>query len=213
MITEHLDTLISRYPSLSICRDSIFAAYSILEESFASGGKLLLCGNGGSASDCEHIAGELMKGFKMPRTLSGEAKVAFEKLDAHAGSSVAQALQGALPCIALSGHPALSTAFANDRDPLMVFAQQVWGYGAKGDTLLAISTSGSSRNVYYAALAAKVKGMKIIALTGARGGSLSSIADATIAVPEEETYRAQELHLPVYHCLCLMLEERFFSVV
>lgn len=173
--------------------------------------KLLIAGNGGSAADAEHIVGELMKSFKMPR----KPKTAFaEKLvaeDRELGSVLAENLQGALPAIALDGHLALSTAYMNDCEPLLCFAQQVNGYGKAGDVFLGISTSGNSKNVLYAATTAHAKGLKVIGLTGAKDSRLKDMSDVCIKVPQTETYMIQELHLPIYHCLCLMLEDKFYG--
>lgn len=209
-VTKILDTLIERYPDLSTVREAVEEAYRILEECYSRGGKLLIAGNGGSSADAEHIVGELMKGFVKRRELSGERKAALEAADPEHGRALADKLQEGLPAIALSGHPALSTAFLNDVDGDMIYAQQVWGYGTEGDVLLGISTSGNAKNIDYAVTAARAKGMKVIGLTGRDGGRLGARADAAVIVPEQETYRIQELHLPVYHALCLMLEERFF---
>lgn len=205
-----LEELIGRYPGLLAVRADIEAAYRILEECYRQGGKLLIAGNGGSSADAEHIVGELMKGFVKRRELPDAMKEALLRADAEHGKALAEKLQGGLPAIALSGHPALSTAFLNDVDGDMIYAQQVCGYGKAGDVLLGISTSGNARNIDYAVTVAKAKGMKVIGLTGKDGGRLRERADAAVIVPEQETYRIQELHLPVYHALCLMLEERFF---
>ena len=195
---QYIDLLILRYPQLIVVKDCIVEAYQILEESYTNDGKLLVAGNGGSAADAEHIVGELMKGFVNPRKLE-------------AGRVLSENLQGALPAIALDGHLALTTAYLNDCEPLLCFAQQVNGYGKKSDVFLGISTSGNSRNILYAATVAKAKGMKVIGLTGEKDSKLSEISDTCIQVPETETYKIQELHLPVYHCLCLMLEDTFFG--
>lgn len=208
---DQLDILIQRYPILEACREDIQKAFEILAESYEHGGKLLTCGNGGSAADSEHIVGELMKGFKLPRKMTALFSLQLKAVDEELGSVLADNLQGALPAIALDGHPALSTAYMNDCEPLLCFAQQVNGYGNKGDVLLCISTSGNSKNVLYAAVTAKAKRMRVIGLTGAKESNLATFADVCIRVPETETYMIQELHLPVYHCLCLMLEERFFG--
>lgn len=207
-----IDELLERYPQLTTCKKTMMQAFSLLSHSFRSYGKLLICGNGGSAADAEHIVGELMKGFKNPRKLDNEYQEMLKNIDKTLGDKLASQLQGALPAIALDGHPALSTAYINDCEPLMCFAQQVNGYGREGDVLLGISTSGNSQNVIYAAVTAKAKGMKVIGLTGAKDSKLSELADVCIQVPETETYKIQELHLPVYHCLCLMLEEEFFGI-
>lgn len=212
-MNKQLETLIKRYPALSVCEEEIEKAYEIMEECFATGHKLLIAGNGGSCADGEHIAGELMKGFKLPRKCTEEFAKKLKSIDAGRGAELAEKLQGGLPTIALDNHQALNTAYVNDVENggLLTYAQQVYGYGKAGDVLLGISTSGNSKNVAYAAVVARAKGMKVIGLTGAKGGNLVSAADVTIKVPETETYMIQELHLPVYHCLCLMLEERFFG--
>ena len=209
-VIGQLDELIVRYPELSSCREEIWKAYKILENCFSNGGKLLVAGNGGSAADSEHIVGELMKGFKSPRVLNKEYQEKLKNIDPDLGKVLAENLQGALPSIALDGHSALSTAYMNDCEPLLCFAQQVNGYGNQNDVFLGISTSGNSKNIIYAAITAKAKGMKVIGLTGKKESKLSEIADVCIQVPENETYKVQELHLPIYHCLCLMLEKVFY---
>lgn len=206
-----LDLLLLRYPRLTCCRTDIIAAFEVLTGCYASQGKMLVCGNGGSAADAEHIVGELMKGFKNDRKLQDKEVGRLMSIDVDRGRILGCHLQGALPAIALGGHMALSTAYMNDCEPLLCFAQQVNGYGTKDDVLLCISTSGNSENVLYAAVTAKAKGMKVIGLTGDKHSKLSALSDVCIRVPETETYRIQELHLPVYHCLCLMLEEKFFG--
>ena len=211
MTEEHLDRLIDRYPKLIVCKEDILRAYQILEVAYSSGRKLLVSGNGGSASDSEHIVGELMKEFKLKRKVYGEQATALKEIDSELGQTLADNLQGALPAISLTGHSALQTAFMNDAEPELVFAQQVNGYGKPGDVYLGISTSGNSKNVLYAAVTAKSRGLKVIGLTGSKENKLMKYADVCIRVPETETYKIQELPLPVYHCLCLMLEERFFG--
>lgn len=208
---QYLDSLIERYPKLRVCRDDIEKAYKILLDSFRTGKKLLVAGNGGSASDAEHIVGELMKSFVLPRTLPEDSKNKLKAVDAELGNELAEKLQGALPAIAVVDHVALSTAYLNDVDPLLGFAQQVYGYGQAGDTFLGITTSGNSKNVLYACVAARAKNMKTIALTGRDGGKVKDLVDVAIVVPETETYKIQELHLPVYHCLCLMVEEAVYG--
>ena len=207
---RYLDELIERFPVLEPVRGSVEEAYEILRQCFALGHKLLAAGNGGSAADSEHIVGELMKGFVKRRQMPEDMAQRLIDMDPEAGGKLAQSLQGALPAMALSGHPALSTAFLNDVDGELAYAQQVWGYGQEGDVFLGISTSGNAANIYYALVAAKAKGMKVIGLTGRDGGRLAEHADAAVIVPEEETFKIQELHLPIYHGLCLMLEEYFF---
>ena len=208
---QYIDLLILRYPQLIVAKDCIVEAYQILEESYTNDGKLLVAGNGGSAADAEHIVGELMKGFVNPRKLEAEYSDALITVNKELGRVLSENLQGALPAIALDGHLALTTAYLNDCGPLLCFAQQVNGYGRKSDVFLGISTSGNSRNILYAATVAKAKGMKVIGLTGEKDSKLSEISDTCIQVPETETYKIQELHLPVYHCLCLMLEDTFFG--
>lgn len=208
---EQLNNLIERYPQLEVCKPDIKKGYGILEEAYSHGRKLLVCGNGGSASDSEHIVGELMKEFKLKRKVYSDQASALKKIDPELGQVLADNLQGALPAISLTGHSSLQTAFMNDSEPELVFAQQVNGYGKPGDVLLGISTSGNSKNVLYAAVNAKAKGLKVIGLTGARDNKLMRFADVCIRVPETETFKVQELHLPVYHCLCLMLEDHFFG--
>ncbi len=208
---RHVDLLIERYPCLETCKDDIIAAYDILEETYAAGRKLLVAGNGGSASDSEHIVGELMKEFKLKRKIYSAQADRLRKIDEEMGSVLAEHLQGSLPAISLVGEPSLTTAFMNDAVPVLIFAQQVNGLGRAGDVFLGISTSGNSLNVLYATVAAKSKGLKVIGLTGQKENKLEKYADVCIRVPETETYKIQELHLPVYHCLCLMLEEKFFG--
>ncbi len=201
---HRLQTLIERYPPLQGCAGDIAAAVQTLETSYRSGGKLLLCGNGGSAADSDHIAGELLKGFGHSRPLPVED---VKKL----GVDLAKNLQGALAAIPLPQLTGLVSAFSNDCDPKYVYAQLTWGLGRPGDVLLAITTSGNSANVLHAADAAKARGMKVIGLTGATGGKLKDKCDLCIRVPATETFKIQEFHLPVYHCICLMVEETFFG--
>ena len=212
-IMSHIDFLIERYPVLQSCKEDILKAYFLLEEAYRTEHKLLVVGNGGSAADSEHIVGELMKGFKLPRKLDENLKERLLREDEKLGSILAEKLQGTLPAIALDGHLALSTAYMNDCEPLLGFAQQVNGYGKTGDVFLGISTSGNSKNIIYAAITAHAKELKVIGLTGERKSRLSDIADVCIKVPRTEAYMVQELHLPVYHCLCLMLEDRFFGEI
>ena len=210
-LIKHLNYLFECYPQLSICRESILDAHMILESAFAYGHKLLVSGNGGSASDSEHIVGELMKEFKLKRKVFAKQAEQMCSISPELGPMLASNLQGALPAISLTGHSSLITAFMNDSEPELVFAQQVNGYGQAGDVFLGISTSGNSKNILYAAVTAKSKGMKVIGLTGNNENQLMKYADVCIRVPEIETYKIQELHLPVYHCLCMMLEDYFFG--
>ncbi len=206
-----VEELISRYPALSRCKDSLDAALNMLCESFRNGHKLLTCGNGGSAADAEHMVGELMKGFLLPRTLGDDLYARMQEICPDEANYFRDNLQGALPAIALVDQIALNTAFANDQAADLSFAQQVLGLGKAGDVLIAITTSGNSANVLYAVQMARVMGVRTIALTGSTGGNVKSLADISICVPENETYRIQEYHLPIYHMLCLALEQEFFG--
>ena len=210
-LMKHIDLLIERYPSLEPIKQDLIDAYLIIEESYEKGGKLLVAGNGGSAADSEHIVGELMKGFKMPRKVSSEFADNLKAVDEELGTVLAENLQGALPAIALDGHLALTTAYMNDCEPLLCFAQQINGFGKPEDVFLGISTSGNSKNILYASTVAKAKGMKIIGLTGANDSKLQNFAGVCVKAPNTETYMVQELHLPIYHCWCLMLEDKFFG--
>lgn len=207
---QYLNELILRYPSLESIKQEFLDAYDTLVNCYQGGGKLLVAGNGGSAADSEHIVGELMKGFKKKRVISNSFKENLKLIDDKKGCELANQLQGTLPAIALVGHSALLTAYMNDCNPLLGFAQQVSGYGKKNDVFLGISTSGNSKNILYAAVTAKALGLKVIGLTGGKDNQLMQYTDVCIRVPEIETYKIQELHLPIYHCLCLMLEEHFF---
>ncbi len=208
---RYLNELMERYPALIVCRESILMAFDLLAASFREGKKLLVAGNGGSAADAEHLVGELMKGFELPRSLPPELKEKLRAVNPELGNLLAEKLQQGLPAIALDGHGALTTATLNDLGHNLAFAQQVMGYGQAGDVFLGISTSGKSRNVLQAATAARAKGLKVIGLTGEADSPLAALCDVCIRVPASGSYRVQELHLPVYHCLCLMLEETFFG--
>ncbi len=210
---DYLKLLLERYPCLAPCKDDIEKAYEILENCYLSGGKLLIAGNGGSCADSEHIVGELMKGFKLKRPCKKDFAEKLKEVDPVRGEILVARLQGGLPAIALDNHQGMNTAFINDVEDggLLFYAQQVYGYGKSGDVFLGISTSGNSKNVMNATVVARALGMKVIGLTGQSGGELARVADAAIRVPQTETYMIQELHLPVYHCLCLMLEQRFFE--
>ncbi len=200
---DYLKRMTDRIPELKEVENQVSEAFEILKNSYEKEGKLLVCGNGGSAADSEHIVGELMKGFYKKRPIPDSDRVSIGK--------ISDWLQGALPAIALTGHPALSTAFLNDVKPEMIFAQQVYGYGKTGDVLIAMSTSGNSANVLHAVTVAKAKGMKVIGMTGKSGGELKKVCDVCICVPAQITADIQEYHLPVYHTLCAMLEEYFFK--
>ena len=206
-----IDELIERYPVLSSVREDIKDFYLVLKECFDNGGKLLIAGNGGSCADAEHIVGELMKGFCKRRPVSDDLAEKLQAISPEYGEELAGKLQGGLVAMALSNHQALNTAFANDVDADLCYAQQVYGYGKTGDVFLGISTSGNAKNIAYAAAVAKAKEMKILGLTGKTGGELAKLSDKSIIVPENETYKIQELHLPIYHALCLMLEDTYFE--
>ena len=208
---KQINILIERYPELASQQANIIAAYHVLENSYSNGGKLLIAGNGGSAADSEHIVGELMKGFENPRKLDTAYIKRMEEVDVEMGKILGDNLQGGLPAIALDGHFSLSTAYMNDCEPLLCFAQQLNGFGKENDVFLGISTSGNSKNILYAATVAKAKSMKVIGLTGAKDSKLSELADVTIRSSQVRTYMIQEQHLPIYHCLCLMLEDRFWG--
>lgn len=208
---SQLNRLITRYPVLDVCREDIMRAYEVIREAYEKKGMLLVCGNGGSGADSEHIVGELMKEFAIKRPLKEEEQKKLKESSAQNGELLASHLQGSLPAVTLTGNIALSTAFANDAMPELVFAQQVYGYGNENSVLLGISTSGNSQNVIYAFETARAKGMKTIALTGDGGGRMKKLADVCIRVPAVLTPDVQELHLPVYHTLCMMIEEAFFG--
>ena len=205
------EDLFIRYPQLEKCRAQLFDTADCLTRCFQSGGKLLICGNGGSASDAVHIVGELMKNFMLNRPVGDDFRRKLLEKTPETGKWIADQLQGALPAIALTQESALISAYANDAYPELVYAQQVYGYGQPGDTLLCISTSGNSENIVNAAVVAVAKGLYTIALTGKTPSRLSAVCDLSIQVPETGTHRIQELHLPVYHCLCAVLEQEFFG--
>lgn len=210
-ILGHVDTLITRYPQLEVCREDMIKAYEVIEEAYSKDKKLLIAGNGGSAADSEHIAGELMKRFKTPRPVTPEFKERLLSVDSVRGEELSRNLERGLMAIPLVAHEALSTAYINDVDGLGVFAQQLFGFGREGDVFLGISTSGNSKNIMSATVVARALDIKVVGLTGKKGGDLAKVADVVIKVPESETFMIQELHLPVYHCLCMMLEDRFFG--
>lgn len=207
---KHIDELCIRYPVLLVCKNDIEKAAESLIESFENGGKLLVAGNGGSCADSDHISGELLKSFVKKRRPSAELIDSIRKINPETGDYLADKLQGSLPVIALTNNTALMTASLNDVDGNVMFAQQVNGYGKEGDVFLGISTSGNSKDIVYPMVVAKAKGLMTVALTGKDGGKLNGIADICIVVPEQETFKIQELHLPVYHALCLEIEEYFW---
>lgn len=206
-----MDELFERYPQLISCREDFIKAYECLKSGYSSGGKLLAAGNGGSAADSEHIVGELMKSFLFNRKINTDVQKELAQSFGDDGEQLANKLEGALSAIPLTSMPALTSAFANDVDAAVSFAQMLYGYGRKGDVFLGISTSGNSRNIIYALMTAKAMGIPSIALTGGNGGKCKELADIVICVPESETFKIQELHLPIYHALCSMLEADFFE--
>lgn len=201
---NHLKELAANYPELERCQGDIEHAFKAMAACFRAGGKMLLCGNGGSAADCEHWSAELMKGFLSKRPLA-------EEWEKKLGADLGEKLQGALPAIPLPAFSSLSSAFANDVAPELVFAQEVWALGEQGDVLVAISTSGNARNVLRAAEVARAKGLVTVGLTGEHGGKLRRLAEICIRAPGRDVHRIQQYHMPVYHCLCLMLEDEFFG--
>ncbi len=196
-----MNNLLKRYPDLTKCSEDIKNALNLMIETYKNKGKILVCGNGGSAADSEHIVGELMKGFMLRREIK----------DDRLSAEICKGLQGALPAISLVSQSAILSAYINDIDPYMMYAQQVYGYGNEGDLLICLSTSGNSQNVLNAAKVAKAIGMKVLSMTGQARSTLCDISDVTIRVPETETYKVQELHLPVYHYLCAEVERCFYA--
>ena len=210
-VQKELDNLLTNYPQLSGCKDDILNAFECMKNCYRQGGLIMACGNGGSASDAEHIVGELMKGFKYRRPVSGEQRAALEAVFPAEGAYLSDNLQQGIPAISLVSQSALSFAYINDVAADMVFAQQVFAYGCPGDLLFGLSTSGNSKNVVNACRVAKTFGIRTIGMTGESGGILREICDVSICVPAHETYRIQEFHLPVYHALCAMIEAEVFT--
>lgn len=208
---DFIKELVERYPALSVCKADIESAAKAIIDSYEAGGKLLVAGNGGSAADSDHITGELLKSFIKKRKPEKEFLESLSEIDQETGKYLEDKLQGSLPAVALSNNSALMTASLNDVDGNVMFAQQVMGLGKKGDVFLGITTSGNSKDIIYALVVAKAKGLKTIALTGKDGGKAKTIADISIVVPQEETFKIQELHLPIYHALCLTVEEHFWK--
>ena len=206
-----LKELLKRYPQLEVCRDALAEAVSAMIDCYKSGGKILLCGNGGSCADSDHIVGELLKGFLKLRPLSDEKKAEMKANCPIVDDELLNKLQGGLPAISLPSITALNSAFCNDVDPELIYAQPLMALGTKKDILLALSTSGNSKNVYGAVKVAKALGVKVIGLSGKMGGKLKEVSDICICVPETETFKVQELHLPVYHYLCAAVEAHFFD--
>ncbi len=209
-LEKHILFLLKRYPQLEECKKDIIKGYLLLEKCYKDGGKLLVAGNGGSAADSEHIVGELMKRFKKPRHVETAYSEKLKLIDPERGKKLSENLERSLTAISLVTHEALTTAYINDVDGSGVFAQLLYGFGRMGDVFLGISTSGNSENIINATVVARASGIKIVGLTGANGGELANVADVVIRVPEIETYMIQELHLPIYHCWCLMLEDKFY---
>lgn len=206
-----LNTLLKRYPALEACAEDIENAISAIIRAYENGGKLILCGNGGSCADCDHIVGELMKGFLKKRPLDDEKKANMKKNCDLVNDELLSKLQGGLPAVSLPSITALNSAFCNDVDPELMYAQALMSLANENDILIALSTSGNSKNVFGAVKVARALGIRVIGLTGESGGKLKTAADICICVPETETYKIQELHLPVYHCICAAVEEHFFK--
>jgi len=209
-IEEISDQLIKKYPPLEVCKKDIIRAGNIIIESYKNSGQLLTCGNGGSSADADHIVGELMKSFSIKRPIDKDLADSLADLSEERGALIASKLEKGLPAISLNAHSALVSAVSNDIGGDFIFAQQVIGYGRKNDVLLGISTSGNSQNVVDACIVAKAKGLKVITLTGEKGGKMKAYADVSICVPSSCTPDVQEFHLPVYHALCIMVERTFF---
>ena len=210
-VEKMLEDLVVRNPELGAAKKDISKAFELLKSSYENHGKLLICGNGGSAADSDHIVGELMKRFSIPRAIPEELKTKLESNFGEQGKYMASKLEGSLPAISLNAHNALSSAFANDVDAELIYAQQVVGYGNKEDVLIGISTSGNAKNVVAAMIVAKAKGMKVLGLVGRDGGEFNKYCDVLINVGGNCTPQIQELHLPVYHVLCQTLEYHFFG--
>ena len=206
-----LNELVRRYPVLDTVKDDIIAAADMIIDCYENGGKVLVCGNGGSCADSEHIVGELMKGFLKKRPISDEQRASMKSLCPDISDEWLDSLQGSLPAIPLTSITGLNTAFCNDVDPELMYAQSIMGLGKTGDVVICISTSGNSKNVSAAAKVAKALGLFTVGLTGAGGGKLGEICDVCVRVPESETFKVQELHLPVYHYICAKTEEHFFD--
>lgn len=208
---HYISDLVARYSALSGSTESIQKGCEVIIEAFKNGGKMLVAGNGGSAADSDHISGELLKAFILPRKVDDTFTKQLKAVDEKDGEYLSRVLQRGLPCLPLIAHSAVMTATMNDNAGDVVFAQQVMSLGKRGDVFLGISTSGNSRNIVLSAITAKALGMKVATLTGRDGGAVKALSDVCIIVPETETYKIQELHLPVYHAICLTIEEAFFG--
>jgi D-sedoheptulose 7-phosphate isomerase len=211
MQDARIEELCQRIPSLQVVAPQLAAASELCRTALQGGGTLFVCGNGGSRADAEHITGELMKGFREPRPLASAEQGWLREHCGGDGEVLARGLQGGLRALVLGAESALSTAVGNDRDPELIFAQPLYVLGRPGDVLLALSTSGNARNVALACRVARLKSMQIVGFTGAAGGTLAALATVCLRVPATETYLVQELHMPLYHCLCALLEEAFFA--
>ncbi len=209
-VNPRLQQLTERYPDVAACAGDMQKAFDVWSQAYREGGKALICGNGGSAADSDHIVGELMKGFMSTRPIPGSVRQQLTREFPEDAGYLADHLQGALPAISLASQQALMTAYSNDVAPDMVFAQQVYGYGVRGDIVIGLSTSGTSRNIVHALQVGRSLGLRTIGFTGESGGVLRSICDVTVRVPSSDTMHIQERHFPMYHALCLMLEDEFF---
>ncbi|MEN8226755.1 MAG: SIS domain-containing protein [Bacteroidota bacterium] len=207
---KSLEKMIRRYPALESCKEDIEKACSAVIDCYSNNGKLLLCGNGGSCADADHMVGELMKSFERKRPLPEDSKKSLQSVSAERGGYMADRLQNALPAISLCAHTSLLTAISNDMDANLIYAQQIVGFGRAGDLLIAISTSGNSQNIVDAVITAKARGLTVIGLTGQSGGEMKQYCDIAICVPSKSTPEVQEFHLPVYHTICEIVENRFF---
>lgn len=207
-----INLLLNRYPELKNSIDNIQKSIETIIETYKKGGKVLIAGNGGSAADAEHIAAELLKSFIKKRPIKTELKNKLMEIDKEKGEYIADTLEEPLQAIALTSHIGLSTAYLNDKDPYLIFAQQLLAFGKEKDVFIAISTSGNAKNILYAAALAKALGIKIISLTNESGGKLSKMADIAIKAPAKETYRVQEYHIPIYHAICIEVEKYFFPL-
>lgn len=206
-----MENLMIRYPKLIQCREDIERALEAMESTYKNGGTLMLCGNGGSCADCDHIVGELMKGFLSKRPVEDDTRKRLAESFGADGSYIADKLQRGIPAISLAAHAAVMTAFANDVDPNLIYAQMVYAYGRKNDLVMGISTSGNSKNVVAALKTASALGIKTVGLTGAADCEMDGICDIIIKAPETETFKVQEYHLPIYHYLCAALERKLFN--
>lgn len=209
MRDKKIEELLKNYPQLKEIQDNIWEAYCVMRDCYVNHGKLLLCGNGGSASDCEHIVGELLKEYQVKRMISAEMQKSLKKYGAD--QNMIDNIVDALPAMTLTSYTSFITAYCNDNNSDYLFAQQMYVLGNPGDVLWAISTSGNSANVINAGIVAKARGLKIVGMTGHDGGRLKAYADVLLNVPSDRTARIQEMHVPVYHTICGMLEENFFN--